>query len=448
MPASPAEEEKPSEPFAFADFGWLNGTNRQHKALLDSPVFTGSFLLDFNYTASAHNPIDNTATGSTAISRNNEFTLAFMGIGGDLHWEHARARLMLQYGLRSTLVPRNDFSTFHGQLDLQTALRYISEAYGGVHLDVWHGINIDMGIFMSYVGLFSYDNFENWIYMPSYVSDNTPWFFNGIRIQMFPSDKLKIEPWIINGWQTYGRFTEMPGLGLQVLWRPVGWFSILANSYGGFDAQNNPGRFRFHEDDSAEVKYFDDPNADVLGKAAFSVTLDFGGEQGDGVTPFGGSGTEGHCAISTPCEQLFLGGMAYNRLWFMHELFAFTIGGGYLHNPGRYLSLLPTGVASAIPQPLSIQGISYAPVSNNAYDTNLGTKFDSWDLGIGVQYMPDERVTYGLEYNHRSANVPYFAGHGGVTSPDGYITTAVPSGWRPDLVKDDDRVVFSGLIRF
>jgi hypothetical protein len=423
--------------------------------LLDTPIFTGSFLLDFNYTATAANPIDNTATGSTAVSRNNEFTLAFMGFGGDFHYEHARGRLMLQYGMRSTIVPRNDFSTFHGQLDLQTALRYVSEAYGGYHWDAMHGINLDMGIFMSYVGLFSYDNFENWMYIPSYTSDNTPWFFNGMRLQIFPSDKLKIEPWLINGWQTYGRFNEMPGVGFQVLWRPVEWFSVLANGYGGFDAQNNPGRFRFHSDNSAEIKYFDDPTAGFLDKAAISVTFDIGGEQGDGVTPFGGSGTEKivngvniGCTIKTPCEQQFLSGMAYNRFWFNHDLWAFTFGGGFLHNPGRYLSLLPTGVASAIPAPLSIQGIQYSSLSANAYDTNLGTKFDAWDFSFGFQYMPIEQVTYGLEFNHRKASVPYFNGHGGVTSPDGYITTIVPPGWRPDLSDHDDRVVFSALIRF
>jgi opacity protein-like surface antigen len=454
-PPPPPVEERPAEPFAFADFGWLNGANRQHKALLDTPLFTGSFLLDFNYTTTANNPIDNTATGSTAVSRNNEFTLAFMGIGGDFHYEHARGRMMLQYGTRSTIVPRNDFSTFHGQLDLQTALRYVSEAYGGYHWDALHGINLDMGIFMSYVGLFSYDNFENWMYIPSYTSDNTPWFFNGARVQIFTSDKLKIEPWLINGWQTYGRFNEMPGVGFQVLWRPVGWFSVLANGYGGWDAQDNPGRFRFHSDNSAEVKYFDDPKAAFFDKAAFSVTFDIGGEQGDGVTPFGGSGTEKivngvnvGCTIQTPCTQQFLSGMAYNRFWFFHDIVAFTFGGGFLHNPGRYLSLLPTGVASAIPQPLSIQGVQYSPLSPNAYDTNLGTKFDAYDFSLGLQYMPVEQVTYGLEYNHRHANVPYFAGHGGVTSPDGYITTAVPAGWRPDLVDTDDRVVFSALIRF
>ncbi|HXN32850.1 MAG TPA: outer membrane beta-barrel protein, partial [Polyangiaceae bacterium] len=164
LPAEPAEE-KPTEPFAFADFTWLNGANRQHKALLDSPMFTGSFLLDVNYTSSTNHPIDNTVVGSTALSRNDEIVLAFVGFGGDFHYENARGRLLMQYGVRSTLVPRNDFSTFRGQFDLQTALRYISEAYGGYHWDAMHGINLDAGIFMSYVGLFSFDNFENWMYL-------------------------------------------------------------------------------------------------------------------------------------------------------------------------------------------------------------------------------------------------------------------------------------------
>ncbi len=247
-PAAPAAdtqpaEVKPAEPFAFGDFTWANGNNRQKKAVLDTPYFTPEILFDVNYTASQNNPIDHTVVGSTALSRNNEFTLAFMGFGGDFHYENARGRIMTQFGIRSTLVPRNDLSTNHGQYDLQTALRYVSEAYGGVHIDKMNGINIDAGIFMSYVGLFSYDNFENWMYLPSFTSDNTPWFFNGIRIQMFPSDKLKIEPWIINGWQTYGKFNEMPGFGMQILWRPVEWASLLSNNYVGWDTQDHPGTF-------------------------------------------------------------------------------------------------------------------------------------------------------------------------------------------------------------
>jgi hypothetical protein len=86
----PAQEEKPAEPFAFGDFTWLNGTNRQHKAILDTPYFTPEFLLDVNYTVSTNRPIDNTVVGSTTLSRNNEFTLEYLGFGGDFHYEAAR----------------------------------------------------------------------------------------------------------------------------------------------------------------------------------------------------------------------------------------------------------------------------------------------------------------------------------------------------------------------
>ena len=113
-PSDP-EPEKAAEPFAFGDFTWLNGNNRQHKPILDTPYFTPSFLLDVNFTESLAHPIDNTVVGSTALSRNDEFTLAFLGFGGDFHAGHARGRLMTQFGMRSTLVPRNDGSANRGQ---------------------------------------------------------------------------------------------------------------------------------------------------------------------------------------------------------------------------------------------------------------------------------------------------------------------------------------------
>ena len=101
---------------------------------------------------------------------------------------------------------------------MNDAYKYFSEAWGGYHFNVSHGLNIDAGIFVSYIGLFSYYNFDNWAYQPSYVSSNTPWFFNGLRIQWFPTDKLKIEPWIINGWQSYAKYNGKPGLGGQIKW--------------------------------------------------------------------------------------------------------------------------------------------------------------------------------------------------------------------------------------
>jgi hypothetical protein len=61
--------------------------------------------------------------------------------------------------------------------------------------------------------------------------------------------------------------------------------------------------------------------------------------------------------------------------------------------------------------------------------------------------MPNQSLTFRVEYVHREANVPYFAGKGGVTSPTGYSTTTLPADWRPDLVKTEDRIILALLFR-
>ena len=422
------------EPFAWGDFTWLNGNDRRHTVLLDSKYFTGEFLLDANYTASNRHPIDHTVVGSTALARDNEFEVSLVTMGGDFHYDNVRGRILLQLGTRATVVPRNDLSVYHGQYDLSTAYRYFSEGYGGYHFDVWHGINVDAGIFMSYVGLFSYYNAENWAYQPSFTSDNTPWFFNGIRIQMFLSDRLKIEPWIINGWQSYGKFNNSPGLGCQILYRPEEWISILSNNYVGTDAADHPDRIRFHTDNSIEVRTFSTPG-NFINRGAFSVTQDVGFENGGGVGGF--SGTDGP-------KQYFISGMLYHRLWMANDHVGWTIGGGYINNPGRYLVLAPTGNASPLPNPTD----PTQTAGTQPFTTNPGDQFHGWDCSTTIDWMPDDFLTWRIEVVHRESDVPYFAGPGGVTSPDGYTTTPVPSGWKPDLVTAETRFIAALLVRF
>jgi hypothetical protein len=200
-PVKPAKEE----PFAFADWTWLNGNPRTKDAAFDSKFFTPEIRADVAYHYDFNHPKDDTIVGSSEVFRSNEVNLTDLGIGGDFHYDHVRARMLSQLGLYSTTTPRNDASYSRGQWDLADAYRYVSEAYGGYHLDAMHGVNVDAGIFLSYVGLFSFYQFDNWAYQPSFVSSNTPWFFTGLRIQTFPTKKLKIEPWVINGWQSYAR---------------------------------------------------------------------------------------------------------------------------------------------------------------------------------------------------------------------------------------------------
>jgi hypothetical protein len=427
--APPVSLEKPAEPFAFAEYTWLNGNSRQTEFPLDAPVFSFQFMFDGNYTYSFAQPKDHSLVGSTTSGRHAEFQISHLGAGGDFHWKNVRGRIMTQFGLYSTMTVRNDPSPTRGQWGLADAYRYVSEAYAGYHLDWLHGVNIDAGIFMSYVGLCSYYDYENWVYQESYVSANTPWFFNGVRIQIHPTDTLKIEPWIINGWQSYGMYNEMPGLGWQVLWRPhVGWFSFVTNEYFGKDTLNNSNRWRFHTDTSVQVKYWDSPGS-VLNRAAFSFTFDAGCEQGGGVS-CAGSSTDGPA-------QYFVGFMVYGRFWFLHDHLGLTVGGGAISNPGRYLVLTPP-----------INGATAA--SGSAYfSQSPGDQFNAWDASLTVDYMPNQFITLRGEFVHRLASVPYFSGPGGVT-PDGGNQGnpgSAVEGFSPDLQKMENRMQLVLMVR-
>ncbi|MGB9257779.1 MAG: outer membrane beta-barrel protein, partial [Candidatus Korobacteraceae bacterium] len=133
---NPPANEKPV-PFAFADFSWLNGNSRIKEVPFDTKFFTPEIRSDVNYTHDFHDPQDDTIGGSSEIFRANEFQLTQFGVGGDFHWDNVQARLMTQFGLYSQTTPRNDASPARGQWQLADAYRYISEAYGGYHWDVW-----------------------------------------------------------------------------------------------------------------------------------------------------------------------------------------------------------------------------------------------------------------------------------------------------------------------
>jgi hypothetical protein len=334
-------------------------------------------------------------------------------------------------------VPRNDFSPYRGQYQLANAYRYISEAYAGYHFEKWYGINVDAGMFMSYIGLNSYYQQENWEYQASFTSDNTPWFFNGVRIQIHPTKHLKIEPWIINGWQSYGKFNKMPGVGGNITWMPNSNVKLLTNDYYGTDAGGLPKRKRFHSDNSLLVRYYNNPDSRGISKMAFSLTGDFGFEKGGGVNGLkNGDSTQGPA-------QYFISGMIYNRIWFAKNKIAWTIGGGVMKNPGRYLVLYPTGQASPLPNPNN-------PTQTEGafpFSANPGDQFQGWDVSTNLDFIPNQSLIFRIEYVHRQSSVPYFAGAGGVTSQTGFTTSVLDPNWRPDLVKSENRIILALLFR-
>jgi len=433
QPATDASPSKPAaelDPFAFADWTWLSGNPRTRDSPLGNQYVTGEFRLDDVFHYSFNHPADDTINGSTEAWRHAENQVTQLGIGGDFHVDRVLGRLMTQFGQISTTTPRNDASPARGQWNLADMYRYLAEAYGGYHFgDPHRGVNLEAGIFMSYIGLWSAYNFDNWTYQPSFVSSNTPWFFNGLRAQWFPTDRLKIEPWLINGWQSYGRFNTLPGIGGQILWRPNSRLSIVGNQYFiGTDTLGNPDRMRFHTDDSIQYRWYENPNGTVITRFATTLTVDIGCESGGGVTCVGGNAT-------TP-SQYFVGFMAYARAWF-GEHYAMTFGGGMMTNPGRYLVLLP-----------SINGATAAS-GTPYFTTNPGDPFFGADTQLTFDYLPAQYVTFRAELGYRYASVPYWAGPGGSTPPGGNqgAPGSIVPGWAPDMVRTEPRFTLALLVK-
>lgn len=169
---------------------------------------------------------------------------------------------------------------------------------------------------------------------------------------------------------------------------------------------------------------------------ALSVTADIGFENGGGVNGFRNNDTR------SPA-QYFASAMLYHRTWLARNTFAWTIGGGWMTNPGRYLVLYPAGQASPLPLP----GDPTQTEGAYPFSANPGDAFTAWDLSSNIDYMPNQSLTLRLEFVHRQASVPYFAGRGGITSQTGYSTVILDPSWRPDLVRSENRLILAMLFR-
>jgi hypothetical protein len=324
--------------------------------------------------------------------------------------------LWLQYGQIGSIVQDLDGSVLRGRNTSISNLKYIREAAAGYHFNTWHGINVEIGIFMSYIGLESYVMNENWNYQRSMVCDFTPFYFSGVRVQAFPSKKYKVELWLLNGWQTYNSWSKSMGVGNSNYYRPTENLQLVANFYYGTDTRSS-NRIRFHHDNSVVTRYYKNKMSSGISQAAFSLNTHYGFQSGDGVSR---------------TDQYMAGTSLANRIWFNKNKLALTFRGDYVTNPGLYLAFSPS--------PVTENDFNDAIANDPEQRLNIFQGTATFDL------MPNDYVTFRFEYAHRKANVPYFAGSGGTTSPDGWIDTD-PTGWRPDLRQSENRVTVAVSFR-
>jgi len=411
----------PKIPFEGMDLTWINGQNRQSDFPLQlkdkngDVILTGVAYVDSYYNYDFHHPKDNTHTISSTIGRSNEFTINMASIGIETNYKNVIGKLWLQYGQMGAIVQDMDGTVGHGRNTSISNLKYIREASAGYHFDVAYGLNVEAGIFMSYIGLESYVLGENWSYQRSSVCDFTPFYFQGARLQFYPTKHLKTEVWVLNGWQSYNSWNQSLGLGSSTYWRPNEDLQVVANFYiNGKDSRNSDAA-RFHHDNSAVYRYFKNKQGNGISQAAFSLNSHYGFQSGDGVEAK---------------DNYLLGTSLANRVWFAKNKLALTLRGDVLTNPGAYLAFSPS------------------PVADNDFNDALaaGKDLKMFQGTATFDVMPNDFVTFRIEYGYRSSNIPYFAGPGGTTSPDGWIDTPTDN-WRPDLRKSENRVTFAVSFR-
>ncbi len=418
-------------PFGGMDLNWVNGQSRVKDPPLvlkdkkGESILAGTVYMDAYFNYNLADPVDNTQTISSSIGRHKETIINLASIGVESNYKNCIGRLLVQYGAMQHIVQESDASVDRGRNTGTANLKYIREASAGYHFNKWHGVNVEMGIFMSYIGLESYLLQDNWCYQRSMVCDFTPFYFQGLRLQLFPSKKMKQELWVLNGWQTYNSFSKQPGLGSSTYWRPNQNLQLVMNYYLGQDTQNpdtngyQSDRLRFHHDNSIVARYYNHSESKGISQMGISINSHYGFQKGMNVGD-----------TITSKQHFMYGTSITNRTWFNKNKIALSLRGDYISNGGNYLAFSPS------------------PVAPNDYTNSFTLEpykpIEIIQATITLDIMPNDYFTFRIEYGHREANIPYFAGHGGTTSPSGWRngpTTLVP--WKPSLQKTEDRITLA-----
>jgi hypothetical protein len=238
------------------------------------------------------------------------------------------------------------------------------------------------------------------------MSDFTPYYFFGFRGQLFLTQRMKLELWVVNGWQTFGEWHESRAGGYLWNWRPREWISIVNSFYAGREAEGDPDSLRLYTDNNLQIRYY--KSECIPRSLAFSLVADIGHEH-RGNAP---SGWMGGVSLAHHIE--------WNARWRTGIRLDF-----YDDQTQAISTKFPVGSV-------------YTVATKNPLLVGGGT--------LTLDYWPSPWLLTRLEYSHRMANQPYFSGPGGITGPGG-VPPVDPAVFTPDLVDYDDRLTFNLTLR-
>jgi hypothetical protein len=411
-PAGPKPLDVAEPTFGEFDFSWMNGNNPQPASLLQTGPVTLSLYIDTYYGFQFHQPIDHTVFPTTTAPRHNEISLNLAHLGVDVTGlDGPIGRLYIQYGSTVETIAGQDITTTRGFYLTNRLLQNVQQAAVGWHFHELHGVNAELGIFPSYVGLESYLPEENWAYNHAFMSDFTPYYFFGFRGQLFLTRRLKLELWVVNGWQTFGEWHESRAGGYLWNWRPREWISLVNSFYAGREAEGDPDSLRLYTDNNLQIQYYKSADACCVRSLAFSLVADVGHEHRGNAA----SGWMGGVSLAHHIE--------WTERWKTGIRIDF-----FADRTQAISSKFPVGSPYAWP----------------------GTgRLVAGGASATLDYWPSPWLLTRVEYSHREANQPFFSGPGGITGPNGLppVDAAAQASFTPDLVRRDDRLVFNLTLR-
>ncbi|MFO0594269.1 MAG: outer membrane beta-barrel protein [Myxococcaceae bacterium] len=424
-------------PFSSADWSWLNGSNYQPASLLKVGPVTPTFFVDADFAWQFANPVDHTIFPTTTAARHGEFSLnlAYLGFevsGIDTRFGGPIGRLELQMGSYIATIHGQDATLQRGSFLSNPTLSYVKQAGAGWHFHALHGLNIELGIFPSYIALESYVPQENWNYTHPFVSDFTPYYFSGLRTQLFLAENQKLELWLVNGWQSFGRWHDALTGGYLYNLRPSSRLSLTHTLYGGQEqtraSDPTNSSFRLYTDNYLQWLAFEDLQRGFFQRLAICLVADFGYEFRG---PNAGQVVDGK---PTPPNGPMFGSSLTLRAQFTPWLLSTLRADVFYDRSAAVVYPLPLGNLYTLPG----NGSTVNPF-----------EFLGGGATVTLDVRPSPWLLLRVEYSHRMANQPYFSGPGGITGPNGLppVDDAARAAFSPDLKRSDDRVIGNVTLR-
>lgn len=423
-------------PFSAHDWTWLNGSNYQPASLLKLGPVTPTFFIDTDYAWQFANPVDHTIFPTTTAPRHSEFNLnlAYVGFevtGIDTALGAPLGRVELQFGSYIATIQGQDTTLTRGFFLANPTLSFVKQAAAGWHFHWLHGVNLELGIFPSYIALESYTPQENWSYTHPFVSDFTPYYFAGLRTQIFPKENRKLELWLINGWQSFGRWHDSLTGGYLYAVRPNRYLALTHTLYVGQDQTraSDPKNqsLRAYSDNHVQLLVYEDLGRDLFQRLAFALVADLGYEYR------GVHAGEEVAGSQTPPNGVIAGGSLAARVEWT-RLFMSTVRADIFYDASAaVVAALPLGSPYTLP--------------GNGSSTN---RFEWLGGGLAATFdcRPSPWLLARIEYSHRWANQPYFSGPKGITGPNGLPPSPDDTAaFSPDLRRTDDRLVLNVTLR-